>query len=189
MTRAVPRWTLPSLVALAMLGMLLLPPGENRGSDHSGYWDEARHEYVVEHEASAFGTTAGRIVGQFTFHFLLMSLLFAHARPLGRLPPRLRAGFHRGLGTALTLLAVAHAAILLPNDVWRGWLTGAVSFGVLVFHGSLGFAKGTYIRWWGPAWWRFAHHASAWTGLAVGVQHALFYGQHYGLLRETFFGS
>lgn len=189
----VPAWMrrlVPGLVVLIMGLVLLLPPGENLGSDYDGYWDEAKQEYVVEHKERAFGTTTGRIVGQFTFQFLVVSLFFAWHAPLGdRIGHRLRTRFHRGLGIIILALAVAHAAILLPNLVFRGWLTGTLSFGILAFHGVLGAWKPWFIARWGPARWRYVHMATAWIGLLVGLHHALFYGQHYGLFREVVFGG
>lgn len=189
----VPSWIrrlVPGLVVLLMGAMLLLPPGENLGSDHEGYWDEERQEYVVEEKERVFGTTTGRILGQFTFQFLLVSLFFAYKRPLGeRIGQRLRTRFHRGIGLIILTLTIAHALVLILNQVYRGWFTGSLSFGVLAFHGLLGFAKPWFLQRWGPRVWRYVHMATAWAGLLTGFQHALFYGQHYGLFREAVFGT
>lgn len=189
----VPGWLkrlVPALIVLLMALFLLVPPGENKGSDYDGYWDEERQEWVEVHNERVFGTTTGRILGQLTFQFLVISLLFAYKRPLGdRIGHRLRTRFHRGLGLTILTLAIAHAAVLIPNQVFRGWFTGTISFAVLALHGLLGFAKPWFLRRWGTDVWRYVHLATAWTGLLIGLQHTLFYGQHYGLLREVVFGA
>lgn len=184
------RWSrrlAPGMVVILMAFVLFLPPGENRGSDYSGHWDEERQEYVHEKEERVLGTTTGRILGQFTFQVLLVSLLFAYPRPLP-IDGVLRSRFHRGLGITILVLASAHAAVLLPNLVFRGWLTGVVSFLVLAAHGFLGAAKKRVVARWGGPWWRHLHRTTGWAGLFIGIQHALVYGQHYGLLREAVLG-
>lgn len=189
----VPSWVkrlVPMGIVLLMGLFILLPPGENQGSDYSGYWDEERQEYVHEKTDRVLGTTTGRILGQFTFQALLVSLFFAYRRPLGdRIGQRLRTRFHRGLGLVILMLAVLHAAVLLPNLVFRGWLTGVVSFAVLMLHGTLGLAKPWAMRRFGHERWRYVHLATAWAGLLIGLEHALVYGEHYGVLRGLVLGD
>lgn len=136
------------------------------------------------------GMTEGRILGQMSLFLLIGSLGLAYPRPLGRLlAPARRRRVHALLGALILALATVHAVVLPLVSVLRGWLSGVWALGALCLHGASGLLRGRLTGRWGPVRWRFVHVTAGWAGLLFGLEHALLFGQHLGVLRGVLGGA
>ncbi|HVM45082.1 MAG TPA: hypothetical protein VM582_04020 [Candidatus Thermoplasmatota archaeon] len=168
-------------LAFLMLGLLALlvalphgrmaPVGEMRFDPATG-----EHAFVRDEGAMAVRGLANA-AGGLAVLLTLASLALPYLRRLS-----LRR-LHARVGVIILVLAALHTLLFLREGSFRGWLPGALSLLAFGLHGATGALRARLARAWGPRWWRFAHHASAWAALALVAEHVLLASWHFGLAR------
>lgn len=168
-----------ALLLLALLVIPLLPHGSMRPIGHMET-DPATGRKTFVHEPHPL-RAAGSILGQLSGLLLLASLALSFDRP--RWPRLARARAHVVLGVLILALSLAHAAVLVVDGAFRGWIPGTLSLAAFAAHGLTGALKRRLARAWGPDGWRWSHSTSAWAALALTVEHVLMASWQFGLVR------
>lgn len=177
-------WRISAWLIIAGLALLAVvtPPGTNAPAGRF-VEDPATGESRFVFDPPP-GMSEGRILGQMSLFLLVGSLGLAYPWPQGRiLSPARRRRVHALLGALILALATVHAVMLPLVSVFRGWLSGVWALSALFVHGASGSLRDRLARRWGSARWRFVHVTAGWAGLLFGLEHALLFGQHLGVLR------
>ena len=168
-------------LAFCVLGLLALlvalPHGEMAPNGRMVYDPQTRgHEWV--HDDARMTTHAlANAAGGYAVLLTLVSMALPYLKR-----PKLHRR-HGRIGVAILALAGVHAAMYLAEGSFRGWLPGLLSFAAFAVHGATRVWKARLLRAWGASAWKLTHRGSAWTALALVVEHILVASWHFGLAR------
>lgn len=152
----------------------LVPQGSGKGRLHGEVQFDPRTGTETFEETANWEVSIGVWAGAIAGYILLLSPITGH-RPLLRrwLPPKKWRRVHTSIGISILVFSGAHAAALIAVGAFYTWPSGTAAFAVLALHGASAAFKQRLVQTWGAQRWRFIHIASGWTGLVLGIQHAV----------------